>query len=71
MALVASFKFSLAFRRSASEFLRVRVASKRFSRSRSKEKAEFTRTEAECSKEKAEEEAYDAGVAETEATLKA
>ena len=31
----------------------------------------FTRMEAECSKEKAEEEAYDLGVAETQATLKA
>ena len=31
----------------------------------------FARTEAECSKEKAEEEAYDVGVAETQATLKA
>ena len=31
----------------------------------------FTRIEAECSKEKAEEEAYDLGVAETQATLKA
>ena len=31
----------------------------------------FARTEAECSKEKAEEEAYDLGVAETQATLKA
>ena len=36
-----------------------------------REEAEFARTEAECSKEKAEEEAYDAGVAETEAALKA
>ena len=36
-----------------------------------KEEAEFTRTEAECSKEKAKDEAYDAGVAETEAALKA
>ena len=34
---------------------------------RAKEEAEFARTEAECSKEKA----YDAGVAETEAALKA
>ena len=32
---------------------------------RAKEEAEFARTEAECSKEKAEEEAYDLGVAET------
>ena len=31
----------------------------------------FARTKAECSKEKAEEEAYDLGVAETHATLKA
>ena len=31
----------------------------------------FARTEAECSKKKAEEEAYDLGVAETQATLKA
>ena len=31
----------------------------------------FTKTKAECSKEKAEEEAYDLGVAETQATLKA
>ena len=31
---------------------------------RAKEESEFTRTEVECSKEKAEEEAYDAGVAE-------
>ena len=38
---------------------------------RAKEEAEFIRTEAECSKEKAEDEAYDAGVAETEAALKA
>ena len=38
---------------------------------RAKEEAKFTRTEAECSKEKAEEEAYDARVAETEAALKA
>ena len=32
---------------------------------RAKEEAEFTRTEAECSKEKAEKEAYNLGVAET------
>ena len=38
---------------------------------RAKEEAEFARTEAECSKEKAEDEAYDVGVAETEAALKA
>ena len=38
---------------------------------RAKKEAEFARTEVECSKKKAEEEAYDAGVAETEATLKA
>ena len=31
----------------------------------------FVKTEAECSKEKAEEEAYDLGMAETQATLKA
>ena len=31
----------------------------------------FARTEAECSKEKAEEKAYDLGVAETRTTLKA
>ena len=31
----------------------------------------FARAEAECSKEKAEEEAYDLGVVETQATLKA
>ena len=31
----------------------------------------FARAEAECSKEKVEEEAYDLGVAETQATLKA
>ena len=31
----------------------------------------FARAEAECSKEKAEEEAYDLGVSETQATLKA
>ena len=38
---------------------------------RAKEEAVFARTEAECSKEKAEEEAYDLGVAETQAALKA
>ena len=38
---------------------------------RAKREAEFARTEAECSKEKAEEEAYDSRVAETEAALKA
>ena len=38
---------------------------------RAKEEAEFARIEAECSKEKAEEEAYDARVVETEAALKA
>ena len=38
---------------------------------RAKEEAVFTRAEAKCSKEKAEEEAYDLGVAETQATLKA
>ena len=31
----------------------------------------FAKTDAKCSKEKAEEEAYDLGVAETQATLKA
>ena len=31
----------------------------------------FARTEAECSKEKAEDEAYDLGVSKTQATLKA
>ena len=38
---------------------------------RAKEEAKFARTEAECSKKKAEEEAYDSGVAETQAALKA
>ena len=38
---------------------------------RAKEEAMFARSEAECFKEKAEEEAYDSGVAETQATLKA
>ena len=38
---------------------------------RAKEEAEFARTEAKCSKEKAKEEAYDSRVAETEAALKA
>ena len=38
---------------------------------RAKEEAEFARTEVKCSKEKAEEEAYNAGVVETEAALKA
>ena len=38
---------------------------------KAKEEVEFARTEAECSKKKAEEKAYDAGVAETEAALKA
>ena len=38
---------------------------------RAKEEAKFARIEAECSKKKAKEEAYDAGVAEIEATLKA
>ena len=37
---------------------------------RAKEKVVFARTEVECSKEKVEEEAYDLGVAETQATLK-
>ena len=36
-----------------------------------KKEAMFARIEAECSKEKAEEDAYDLGVAETQATLKA
>ena len=36
-----------------------------------KEEAVFARIEAECFKEKAKEEAYDLGVAETQATLKA
>ena len=38
---------------------------------RAKEKVVFARTEVECSKEKVKEEAYDLGVAETQATLKA
>ena len=38
---------------------------------RAKEEAKFARTEAKCSTEKAEEENYDSGVAETEAALKA
>ena len=38
---------------------------------RTKDEAVFARAEAESSKEKAEEEAYDLGVAETQATLKA
>ena len=38
---------------------------------RAKTEVEFARTEAESSKEKVEEEAYDLGVAETQATLKA
>ena len=38
---------------------------------RAKEEAKFARTEAECSKKKAEDEAYDSGVAETQAALKA
>ena len=38
---------------------------------KAKEKVVFTRVEAESSKEKAEEEAYDLGVAETYATFKA
>ena len=38
---------------------------------RVKEEAVFARVEVERSKEKAEEEAYDLGVAETQATLKA
>ena len=38
---------------------------------RAKEEAEFARAEAEGSKEEAQEEAYDLGVVETQATLKA
>ena len=38
---------------------------------RAKEEAVFARAEVESSKEKAEEEAYDLGVAETPTTLKA
>ena len=38
---------------------------------RAKTKAELAKTEAETSKDKTEEEAYDAGVAETQAILKA
>ena len=38
---------------------------------RAKTEAEFARMEAENSKEKAEEEAYNLGVAKTQATLKA
>ena len=38
---------------------------------RAKEEVVFARAEAESSKEKAEEEAYDLGMAETQATLKA
>ena len=38
---------------------------------RAKEEAVFARTEVECSKEKTKEEAYNLGVAETQATLKA
>ena len=38
---------------------------------RAKAEADFARTEAENSKEKAEEEAYDLGVAETQGILKA
>ena len=38
---------------------------------RAKEEVVFARAEAENSKEKAEEEAYDLGMAETQATLKA
>ena len=38
---------------------------------RAKEEAKFAKTEVECSKEKAEEEAYDSRVAETQAVLKA
>ena len=38
---------------------------------KTKDEAVFVRAEAESSKEKAEDEAYDLGVAETQATLKA
>ena len=38
---------------------------------RAKKEAKFARTEAKCSKKKAKEEAYDSGVAETQAALKA
>ena len=38
---------------------------------RAKEEAVFARMEAESSKEKADEEAYNLGVVETQATLKA
>ena len=38
---------------------------------RANEEVVFARSEAKCSKEKAKEEAYDLGVAETQATLKA
>ena len=38
---------------------------------RAKKEAVFARAKTECSKEKAEEEAYDLGVAKTQATLKA
>ena len=38
---------------------------------RANEEAVFTRSEAESSNEEAEEEAYDLGVAETQATIKA
>ena len=38
---------------------------------RAKEEVVYARAEAECSKEKAEEEAYDLGMAEAQATLKA
>ena len=38
---------------------------------RAKEEVVFAKAEAESSKEKVEEEAYDLGVAETQATLKA
>ena len=38
---------------------------------RAKDEAVFAKTEVECSKEKAEEEAYNLGVAETQTTLKA
>ena len=38
---------------------------------RAKTEAKFAKTEAETSKDKAKDEAYDAGVADTQATLKA
>ena len=38
---------------------------------RAKQEAEFARTEAEVARDKAEEEGYEAGMAETQASLKA